>query len=72
MKDYTVEDVIAAARTVIETTEHQSLIAYAADVELADWSKDIEVRDSIANWEDTKAVYFMFACFVLLALGEEL
>lgn len=68
---WTKEEVIQAASEEFEGKCDHFLIALAEAIGLADWGYDYPLMRSIEKDQARKAVYFMFAHFILLALEEE-
>lgn len=65
------EKIIQAASEEFEGIRTYPLIARAKAIGLADWDYDYPIMRTIEKDQALKAVYFMFAHFILLALEEE-
>lgn len=68
---WTKEEVIQAASEEFEGIVNHPLITKAKAIDLADWGYDYPLMRTIKKDQARKAVYFMFAHFILLALEEE-
>jgi hypothetical protein len=64
-------DLAAEATLELEGTVRASLITVAESHGFADWSTDMDYAREIGNPEKRAEVYFMFACFLLLAIGDD-
>jgi hypothetical protein len=64
-------DLAAEATVELKGTVRTSLITVAESHGFADWNTDMDYAREIGNPEKKAEVYFMFACFLLLAIGDD-
>lgn len=71
-KSFAEIDMIYRATQSFEGKDKPALIVAAEKVGLANWDYDYPILRDLNDADELDSMYFMFSCFLLLALGEEI